>query len=215
MTTPCGSSAPWRRDDAPCSRSWQTRSCIKGQWPTSRSSSMLPGAARPVSQIVAWVWASPFWSSLVGFAASLALAPPVTGWTCRAGAAATPPIWSSARRSPACLPRAERLAAAARKRRLEEIARLRHAQSALPSRALPAILKPQNGPAAGDRLLHQLAGQGRSQLAVAEALAEESGLGGSQLADPGWARPGIQDHARPAARWISSAPPSPASRSCP
>jgi peptidoglycan/xylan/chitin deacetylase (PgdA/CDA1 family)/GT2 family glycosyltransferase len=81
----------------------------------------------------------------VGFAASLALAPPVAGLNLPGRAAATPANLVKRAQKPGLLARAERLAAAARKRRLEEIAKLRHAQSALPSRALPAILKPQNG----------------------------------------------------------------------
>jgi len=81
----------------------------------------------------------------VGFAASLALAPPVAGLNLPGRAAATPANLVKRAQKPGLLARAERLASAARKRRLEEIAKLRHAQSALPSRALPAILKPQNG----------------------------------------------------------------------
>ena len=74
----------------------------------------------------------------VGFAASLMLAPPVRGLVFPQRAAPAPLLKRAEK--PGLLARAERLATAARKRRLEEIAQLRRAQSALPSRALPAIL---------------------------------------------------------------------------
>ena len=97
-------------------------------------------------QVVAWAVGIAATVILVGFGASLALAPPVTGLDLpgRAAAAVVPNLVKRAQK-PGLLARAERLAAAARKRRLEEIARRSQAQSALPSRLLPAILKPQNG----------------------------------------------------------------------
>ena len=163
--------------------------CIKRQWPTSRSSSMPPGAAPPASRSWPGWWASPPWSSWWALPPAWRWRRPSPAWTCPAGARHTPANLVKRAQKPGLLARAERLAAAAQKRRLDEIASLRQAQSALPSRALPAILKPQDGPAAGDRLLYQLAGQGRSGLAVAETLAEESGLGGAGLDDPGRAGP--------------------------
>jgi cellulose synthase/poly-beta-1,6-N-acetylglucosamine synthase-like glycosyltransferase/peptidoglycan/xylan/chitin deacetylase (PgdA/CDA1 family) len=96
-------------------------------------------------KVLAWVVGTALLVISVGFAASLALPPPVIGLDLPGRAAATPANLVKRAQKPGLLARAERLAAAVRKRRLEEIAQLRHAQSALPSRALPAILKPQNG----------------------------------------------------------------------
>ncbi len=81
----------------------------------------------------------------VGFLASLVLAPPVTGLDLPGRAAASLPGLIKGAQKPGLLAPFERLAAATRKRRLEQIARLRHAQGTLPSRVLPAILKPQDG----------------------------------------------------------------------
>jgi len=94
-------------------------------------------------KIVAWAAGLALLVISVGFAASLMLAPPVRGLVFPQRAAQAPLLKRA--QKPGLLARAERLATAARKRRLEEIARLRRAQSALPSRALPAILKPQEG----------------------------------------------------------------------
>jgi len=94
-------------------------------------------------KILAWAVGVALLVVSVGFVASLTLAPPVRGLVF-AERAAPAPLLKRAQK-PGLLARAERLAVAARKRRLEEIARLRRAQSALPSRALPAILKPQDG----------------------------------------------------------------------
>src|SRR5450755_3158549 len=80
-----------------------------------------------------------------GFLASLVLSPPITGLDLPGRMAAAPANLAKRAQEPGLLARAERLAAAARKRRLEQIARLRHDQGTLPSRVLPAILKPQNG----------------------------------------------------------------------
>src|SRR6185295_19799906 len=71
--------------------------------------------------------------------------PPVAGLAFPGRVVTANPAVERRAQKPGLLARAERLATAARKRRLEEIARLRRAQSALPSRALPAILKPQEG----------------------------------------------------------------------
>src|SRR5438067_3723089 len=97
-------------------------------------------------KIVAWVVGIAALVILTGFVTSLALSPPVTGLDLP-GRVAVPNPANLVRRAekPGLLARAERLAAAAQKRRLEEIARLRRAQGTLPSRVLPAILKPQNG----------------------------------------------------------------------
>ena len=93
-------------------------------------------------QILAWIVGIALLVISVGFAASLALSPPVAGLNLPG----RPPANLVKRaQKPGLLARAERLATAARKRRLEEIAQLRRNQSALASRALPAILKPQNG----------------------------------------------------------------------
>ncbi|MFO1247047.1 MAG: glycosyltransferase [Alphaproteobacteria bacterium] len=97
-------------------------------------------------KVVAWVVGIAALVILVGFITSLALAPKVTGLDLPSrGVTATPPNVLKRAQKPGLLARAQRLAAAAQRRRLEEIARLRKAQSALPSRALPAILKPQDG----------------------------------------------------------------------
>jgi peptidoglycan-N-acetylglucosamine deacetylase len=96
-------------------------------------------------KVLAWVAGLALLVISVGFAASLMLAPPVTGLDLPGRVAATTPNLVKRAQKPGLLARAERLAAAARKSRLEGIARLRRAQSALPSRALPAILKPQDG----------------------------------------------------------------------
>ena len=97
-------------------------------------------------RILAWIVGIALLAISVGFAASLALAPPVTGLNLPGRSAATPANLVKKAQKPGLLARAERLAAAARsKRRLEDIARLRRNQSALASRALPAILKPQDG----------------------------------------------------------------------
>jgi peptidoglycan-N-acetylglucosamine deacetylase len=95
--------------------------------------------------VLAWAVSVAVLVVSVGFAASLALAPPVSNLDLPGRMAAMPTNLAKRAQKPGLLARAERLAAAARRRRLEEIARLRHAQSALPSRALPAILKPQDG----------------------------------------------------------------------
>src|SRR5882724_3908780 len=97
-------------------------------------------------KVLAWAVAIAALVILVGFGTSLALSPPVTALDLpgRVAAAVVPNLVKRAQK-PGLLARAERLAAAARKRRLEEIARRSQAQSALPSRLLPAILKPQDG----------------------------------------------------------------------
>src|ERR1041384_3508770 len=94
-------------------------------------------------KILAWAAGLALLVISVGFAASLMLAPPVRGLVFPRAAPAPARLLKRAEK-PGLLARAERLATAARKRRLEEIAQLRRAQSALPSRALPAILKPQD-----------------------------------------------------------------------
>ncbi|HKU55307.1 MAG TPA: polysaccharide deacetylase family protein, partial [Rhizomicrobium sp.] len=97
-------------------------------------------------RILAWIVGIALLAISVGFAASLALAPPVTGLNLPGRSAATPANLVKKAQKPGLLARAERLAAAARsKRRLEDIARLHRNQSALASRVLPAILKPQDG----------------------------------------------------------------------
>ncbi len=95
-------------------------------------------------KVVAWVVGIAALVILVGFGASLALAPPVAGLNLP-GRTQAPANLVKRAQKPGLLARAERLATAVRKRRLEDIARINRAQSALPSRALPAILKPQNG----------------------------------------------------------------------
>src|SRR5690349_23546248 len=96
-------------------------------------------------KILAWAVGIALFVISVGFAASLALAPPVAGLDFPGRVVTANPAVEKRAQKPGLLARAERLAAAARKRRLEEIARLHRAQSALPSRDLPAILKPQDG----------------------------------------------------------------------
>ena len=96
-------------------------------------------------RILAWVVGIALLVISVGFATSLALAPPVTVLDLPGRSAATPANLVKRAQKPGLLARAERLATAARKQRLEDIARLRRNQSALASRALPAILKPQDG----------------------------------------------------------------------
>jgi peptidoglycan-N-acetylglucosamine deacetylase len=93
-------------------------------------------------RILAWIVGITLLVISVGFAASLALAPPVVGLNLPG----RPPANLVKRaQKPGLLARAQRLATAARKHRLEEIARLHRNQSALSSRALPPILKPQDG----------------------------------------------------------------------
>jgi cellulose synthase/poly-beta-1,6-N-acetylglucosamine synthase-like glycosyltransferase/peptidoglycan/xylan/chitin deacetylase (PgdA/CDA1 family)/spore germination protein YaaH len=96
-------------------------------------------------KVVAWVVSIAALVILVGFITSLALSPPVPGLNLPGSRTLTAPNLVKRAQKPGLLVRAERLAAAARKRRLEEIAKLSHAQGALPSRVLPAILKPQPG----------------------------------------------------------------------
>jgi cellulose synthase/poly-beta-1,6-N-acetylglucosamine synthase-like glycosyltransferase/peptidoglycan/xylan/chitin deacetylase (PgdA/CDA1 family) len=96
-------------------------------------------------KILAWTVGLALLVISVGFAASLVLSPPVSGLNLPGRVATANPAVERRAQKPGLLARAERLAAAARKRRLEEIARLHRAQSALPSRALPAILKAQDG----------------------------------------------------------------------
>ena len=97
-------------------------------------------------RVVGWVVSLSVLLILVGFITSLALSPRVNGLDFPGRAAAVNPAQLEKRaQKPGLLARAERLAQAARKRRLEDIARLHRAQSALPNRMLPAILKPQSG----------------------------------------------------------------------
>ena len=96
-------------------------------------------------KVVAWAVGIALLVILVGFATSLALAPKTTGLNLPGARTITPPNLVKRAQKPGLLLRAERLAAAARKRRLDDIAKLHPAQGALPSRVLPAILKPQPG----------------------------------------------------------------------
>ena len=96
-------------------------------------------------KVVAWAVGIAVVVILTGFATSLALAPQATGLNLPGARTITPPNLVKRAQKPGLLLRAERLAAAARKRRLDDIAKLRPAQGALPSRVLPAILKPQSG----------------------------------------------------------------------
>jgi peptidoglycan-N-acetylglucosamine deacetylase len=96
-------------------------------------------------RILAWGVGIAIFVISVGFAASLALSPPIAGLDLPGRPAATPANLVKRAQKPGLLARAERLATAVRKRRLEDIARLHRNQSALGSRALPAILKPQGG----------------------------------------------------------------------
>ena len=96
-------------------------------------------------KILTWAVGVALFVISVGFAASLVLAPPVAGFNLPGHVVTANPAVERRAQKPGLLARAERLAAAARKRRLEDIARLHRAQSALPNRALPAILKPQDG----------------------------------------------------------------------
>ena len=99
-------------------------------------------------KVIAWVVGLTAVVIMTGFLASLLLSPPVTGLDLPGRAAAPPALAKNLERraqKPGLLLRAERLAAQARKRRLDDIAKLRPAQGTLPSRVLPAILKPQNG----------------------------------------------------------------------
>ena len=82
-----------------------------------------------------------------GFAASVLLSPPVTGLNLPGHTVAVSPSAQASNlvrraRKPGLLPRAERLAAAARLRR-DQAARERRAHGAPDLRTLPAILKPQ------------------------------------------------------------------------
>ena len=99
-------------------------------------------------KVIAWVVGLTAVVIMTGFLASLLLSPPVTGLDLPGRAAAPPALAKNLERraqKPGLLLRAERLAAQARKRRLDDIAKLHPAQGTLPSRVLPAILKPQNG----------------------------------------------------------------------
>src|SRR6201996_2274941 len=96
-------------------------------------------------KVVAWVVGLAALVILAGFVTSLVLSPPVTGLDLPGGRTINTPNLVKRADKPGLLPRAERLAAQARKTRLDQIAKLRHAQGALPSRVLPAILKPQAG----------------------------------------------------------------------
>jgi cellulose synthase/poly-beta-1,6-N-acetylglucosamine synthase-like glycosyltransferase/peptidoglycan/xylan/chitin deacetylase (PgdA/CDA1 family) len=96
-------------------------------------------------KVVAWGVGIAVLVILVGFATSLALAPPTTGLNLPGARAIAAPNLVKRAQKPGLLLRAERLAAAARLRRFDDIAKLHPAQGALPSRVLPAILKPQAG----------------------------------------------------------------------
>ena len=96
-------------------------------------------------KVVAWSVGIAVLVILIGFATSLALAPPATGLNLPGARTITAPNLVKRAQKPGLLLRAERLAAAARLRRLDDIAKLHPAQGALPSRVLPAILKPQAG----------------------------------------------------------------------
>jgi cellulose synthase/poly-beta-1,6-N-acetylglucosamine synthase-like glycosyltransferase/peptidoglycan/xylan/chitin deacetylase (PgdA/CDA1 family) len=97
-------------------------------------------------RVVAWAVGLSVLLILIGFVTSLALSPRVNGLDFPGrGATANPALLEKRAQKPGLLARAERLAEAARKRRLEEIAGLHRAQGALPNRVLPAILKPQAG----------------------------------------------------------------------
>jgi len=97
-------------------------------------------------RVLAWVVGVTLVVILTGFGASLLLSPPVSGLDLPGRAvAANPTNLVKKAQKPGLLARAERLAAQARKRRLDEIAKLRHVQGTLPDRVLPAILKPQAG----------------------------------------------------------------------
>ena len=101
-------------------------------------------------RILTWSVGLAAFAILLGFAVSLTLVPPVTGLDLpgRATASDTDNVANNLAghligraQKPGLLPRAERLAAAVRKRRMEES--LYTPQQ--PERALPAILKPQKG----------------------------------------------------------------------
>ena len=96
-------------------------------------------------KVIAWVVGLAAFVILAGFTTSLILSPPVTGLDLQGGRTVQTPNLVKRAQKPGLLLRAERLAAHARKQRLDQIAKLRHAQGALPSRVLPAILKPQAG----------------------------------------------------------------------
>ena len=96
-------------------------------------------------KVVAWVVGLAAVVILAGFITSLILSPPVTGLDLPGGRTVNAPNLVKRADKPGLLVRAERLAAQARKTRLDQIAKLRRAQSSLPSRVLPAILKPQAG----------------------------------------------------------------------
>jgi peptidoglycan-N-acetylglucosamine deacetylase len=96
-------------------------------------------------KVVAWGVGIAVLVILTGFATSLALSPPTTGLNLPGARAIAAPNLVKRAQKPGLLLRAERLAAAARLRRFDDIAKLHPAQGALPSRVLPAILKPQAG----------------------------------------------------------------------
>jgi cellulose synthase/poly-beta-1,6-N-acetylglucosamine synthase-like glycosyltransferase/peptidoglycan/xylan/chitin deacetylase (PgdA/CDA1 family) len=97
-------------------------------------------------KVLAWAVSLAALVILAGFAASLALPPPVATLDLpgRAVAVHQTNLVKKAQK-PGLLARAERLAAAARKRRLDDIARRQRAQVPQTGRVLPAILKPQAG----------------------------------------------------------------------
>ncbi|HKQ46229.1 MAG TPA: polysaccharide deacetylase family protein [Rhizomicrobium sp.] len=136
----------WRRHVAPGYGDAMTRTPLtRSYWAATEMANQpiffdASGRRAARIKILVWVVGLAVFVILVGFGASLALAPPVSGLNLP-GHAATNLIKRA--QKPGLLPRAQQLGAAAHKRRLEEIARIRGAQSALPSRALPAILKPQ------------------------------------------------------------------------
>ena len=129
-------------------------------------SCMLPLANKPVffdatgrraARISTVGWVAAVFSTIlfIGFVTSLVITGPPPMSICRDGPCRESARNWSTRRSRRPVKSAARLATEARNRRLE-IARLRRLRSELPSRVLPAILKPQTGPFAGHRLLCQL-----------------------------------------------------------
>ncbi len=154
---------------------------------------------RRAARISALVWALTILGLVVfvGVAANVVLSPPVNSPDLPGRTVGVNPAYLARRaQKPGLLARAERLAAAARVRRVE-ISRLRRAQATAPSRVLSAILKPQDGRAlAVGFYVNWQAGAG-GQLHRAQAGAAAAGLGGADLDDPGRPQAGSQDHPRP------------------
>jgi hypothetical protein len=162
-------------------------------------------------RIIAWVVGLAALMILTGFAASLIWSPPLSGLDLPGRARATALV--SDARKPGLLARAERLAAAARKRRLDQIAARPRLPSAQAARVLPAILKPQKDRSLAIGFYTNWAGKDDASWPSLKR-----SLKHLDWVVPSWWRlmvPIWNSRSRwIVALWISSAPPSRASRSC-